>query len=107
MKIDWTVLILIFVFILNRYILDAYNAQCRVLKISQNKSGPQNGLPNIVEELEPEKPESRTQEHYKKYRIKAFSASFVICLFSRTVFKGLIINSLFFSVDTINLTVRA
>ncbi|VDM94659.1 unnamed protein product [Onchocerca ochengi] len=53
--------------------LDAYNAQCRVLKISQNKSGPQNGLPNIVEELEPEKPESRTQEHYKKYRIKAFS----------------------------------
>ncbi|CAG9540926.1 unnamed protein product [Cercopithifilaria johnstoni] len=54
--------------------LDAYNARCRILKISQNKLGLQNGLPNIVEELqEPEKPESRTQEHYKKYRMKAFS----------------------------------
>ncbi|EFO26157.1 type III restriction enzyme [Loa loa] len=54
--------------------LDAYNTQCRILKISQNKSGLQNELPNTVKELEePEKPESRTQEHYKKYRMKAFS----------------------------------
>ncbi|KAM3716801.1 Antiviral innate immune response receptor RIG-I [Dirofilaria immitis] len=54
--------------------LDAHNAQCRILKISQDKLRIQNGLPNTVEELgEPEKPENRTQEHYKKYRIKAFS----------------------------------
>uniref|UniRef100_A0AAF5PTP0 RNA helicase n=2 Tax=Wuchereria bancrofti TaxID=6293 RepID=A0AAF5PTP0_WUCBA len=54
--------------------LDTYNAQRRILKISQNKSGLQNGLPNTVDELEKsEKLESRTQEHYKKYRMKAFS----------------------------------
>lgn len=54
--------------------LDTYNAQRRILKISQNKSGLQNELPNTVDELEKsEKLESRTQEHYKKYRMKAFS----------------------------------
>ncbi|VBB30566.1 unnamed protein product [Acanthocheilonema viteae] len=54
--------------------LDAYNEQCQILNISQNKLSLQNGLPNIMEELEePEKPENRTQEHYKKYRMKAFS----------------------------------
>uniref|UniRef100_A0A915Q2H1 RNA helicase n=1 Tax=Setaria digitata TaxID=48799 RepID=A0A915Q2H1_9BILA len=54
--------------------LDAYNTQCRILKMSQNKTDLQDGLPNIVDELEvPENPETRTQEHYKKYRIKAFS----------------------------------
>lgn len=39
-----------------------------------------------MEELEePEKPESRTQEQYKKYRMKAFSVSFVVCLLSEIV----------------------
>uniref|UniRef100_A0A0R3RYT6 RNA helicase n=1 Tax=Elaeophora elaphi TaxID=1147741 RepID=A0A0R3RYT6_9BILA len=57
--------------------LDAYNAQRRILKISQNKSGLQNELPNILNNFdEPEKSESRTQEHYKEYRMKAFSESF-------------------------------
>ncbi|VDN85452.1 unnamed protein product [Brugia pahangi] len=59
--------------------LDTYNAQRRILKISQNKSGLQNELPNTVDELEKsEELESRTQEHYKKYRMKAFSVPFTI-----------------------------
>lgn len=66
---------------LNKHILDTYNAQCRILKISQNNSGLQNGLPNTVAEIEPEKPEIRTQEHYKKYRMKAFSVSFAFSHF--------------------------
>ncbi|VDK76886.1 unnamed protein product [Litomosoides sigmodontis] len=59
--------------------LDAYNEQCRIWKISQNKLGLQDGLPNSVEELhEPEEPGCRTQEHYKTYRMKAFSVFFAV-----------------------------
>ncbi|VDN08306.1 unnamed protein product [Thelazia callipaeda] len=53
--------------------LDIYFAQNRVTA-PHNKSSTSCGLPESMYAMEePEKPENRTQEQYKKYRIKAFS----------------------------------